>query len=166
MNFKWQIEASRSNISQTRCSSKAESGWLYATEKLCACRFGRRGKEGINPSAQREVGTLLCPHEWRATILHYKEPSNLWGLSCFYELASKVYAREIIIRDRSRFHYYKDGSCSCKDYWWPVLVVSIQYYWNEIFFSWHNICKEACCPSRVLQHWWVFANSLARKRKH
>ncbi|KAG7028900.1 Pentatricopeptide repeat-containing protein [Cucurbita argyrosperma subsp. argyrosperma] len=35
----------------------------------------------------------------------------------FMKLASKVYAREIVVRDRTRFHHYRDGSCSCKDYW-------------------------------------------------
>ncbi|XP_058101152.1 pentatricopeptide repeat-containing protein At3g62890-like [Magnolia sinica] len=30
---------------------------------------------------------------------------------------SKVYSREIIVRDRMRFHHFKDGLCSCKDYW-------------------------------------------------
>lgn len=30
---------------------------------------------------------------------------------------SKVYDREIIVRDRIRFHHFKDGYCSCKDYW-------------------------------------------------
>ncbi|KAL5218316.1 hypothetical protein ABZP36_019000 [Zizania latifolia] len=30
---------------------------------------------------------------------------------------SQVYHREIIVRDRSRFHRFKDGSCSCKDFW-------------------------------------------------
>ncbi|KAF8406992.1 hypothetical protein HHK36_006113 [Tetracentron sinense] len=30
---------------------------------------------------------------------------------------SKVYNREIIVRDRNRFHHFKDGSCSCKDFW-------------------------------------------------
>ncbi|XP_068655104.1 pentatricopeptide repeat-containing protein At4g21065 [Aristolochia californica] len=33
------------------------------------------------------------------------------------KLISKVYNREIIVRDRSRFHHFKDGCCSCKDYW-------------------------------------------------
>ncbi|KAI4318683.1 hypothetical protein MLD38_032357 [Melastoma candidum] len=33
------------------------------------------------------------------------------------KLVSKVYNREIIVRDRSRFHRFRDGSCSCKDYW-------------------------------------------------
>lgn len=35
----------------------------------------------------------------------------------FIKLISKVYGREIIVRDRTRFHHYKAGVCSCKDYW-------------------------------------------------
>ncbi|CAA2999885.1 pentatricopeptide repeat-containing At3g62890-like [Olea europaea subsp. europaea] len=30
---------------------------------------------------------------------------------------SKVYDRQIIVRDRSRFHTFRDGKCSCNDYW-------------------------------------------------
>lgn len=33
------------------------------------------------------------------------------------KLISKIYDREIVIRDRSRFHHFRGGSCSCKDYW-------------------------------------------------
>ncbi|PNT61305.1 pentatricopeptide repeat-containing protein At5g48910 [Brachypodium distachyon] len=33
------------------------------------------------------------------------------------KLISKVYNREIIVRDRNRFHHFKDGLCSCNDYW-------------------------------------------------
>ncbi|WVZ62253.1 hypothetical protein U9M48_012019 [Paspalum notatum var. saurae] len=33
------------------------------------------------------------------------------------KLISKLYNVEIIVRDRIRFHHFKDGSCSCKDYW-------------------------------------------------
>ncbi|ONK61264.1 uncharacterized protein A4U43_C08F27900 [Asparagus officinalis] len=33
------------------------------------------------------------------------------------KLISKVYDREIVVRDRTRFHLFKGGSCSCKDYW-------------------------------------------------
>ncbi|KAK6240363.1 Pentatricopeptide repeat - like 10 [Theobroma cacao] len=33
------------------------------------------------------------------------------------KLLSKVFKREIIIRDRSRFHHFRNGSCSCMDYW-------------------------------------------------
>ena len=30
---------------------------------------------------------------------------------------SKILDREIIVRDSHYFHHFKDGVCSCKDYW-------------------------------------------------
>ncbi|KAL9235148.1 hypothetical protein vseg_009936 [Gypsophila vaccaria] len=33
------------------------------------------------------------------------------------KLLSKIYGRVFIVRDRSRFHRFRDGSCSCGDYW-------------------------------------------------
>ncbi|GAV70582.1 PPR domain-containing protein/PPR_2 domain-containing protein/DYW_deaminase domain-containing protein [Cephalotus follicularis] len=30
---------------------------------------------------------------------------------------SKVMEREIVVRDTNRFHHFRDGSCSCGDYW-------------------------------------------------
>lgn len=33
------------------------------------------------------------------------------------KLISGLYQREIIVRDRNRFHAFKNGSCSCSDYW-------------------------------------------------
>ncbi|KAG6726172.1 hypothetical protein I3842_02G068100 [Carya illinoinensis] len=33
------------------------------------------------------------------------------------KLISKVYDRQIIVRDRNRFHHFGMGECSCKDYW-------------------------------------------------
>ncbi|CBI36352.3 unnamed protein product, partial [Vitis vinifera] len=40
-------------------------------------------------------------------------------VDCHYvaKLVSKVYNREVIVRDRTRFHHFRHGSCSCKDYW-------------------------------------------------
>ncbi|XP_030516213.1 pentatricopeptide repeat-containing protein At4g21065 [Rhodamnia argentea] len=33
------------------------------------------------------------------------------------KLISKIYDREIVVRDRSRFHHFRGGACSCKEYW-------------------------------------------------
>ncbi|KAL2951029.1 hypothetical protein AAZX31_19G024000 [Glycine max] len=33
------------------------------------------------------------------------------------KIASDIYKREIVVRDRYRFHSFKQGSCSCSDYW-------------------------------------------------
>ncbi|WOK99016.1 pentatricopeptide repeat-containing protein [Canna indica] len=35
----------------------------------------------------------------------------------FLKAVSDVFSREIIARDRSRFHHFKGGICSCKDFW-------------------------------------------------
>ncbi|XP_034203818.1 pentatricopeptide repeat-containing protein At3g46790, chloroplastic-like [Prunus dulcis] len=33
------------------------------------------------------------------------------------KLISRIYEREIIVRDLNRFHHFRDGCCSCGDYW-------------------------------------------------
>lgn len=33
------------------------------------------------------------------------------------KLISKAFRRELIVRDRNRFHHFRDGTCSCKDFW-------------------------------------------------
>lgn len=30
---------------------------------------------------------------------------------------SRLDGREIIVRDANRFHHFRDGTCSCGDYW-------------------------------------------------
>ncbi|XP_021288848.1 pentatricopeptide repeat-containing protein At5g66520-like [Herrania umbratica] len=34
-----------------------------------------------------------------------------------FKLISAIANREIVVRDRNRFHRFKDGACSCQDYW-------------------------------------------------
>ncbi|XP_016476882.1 pentatricopeptide repeat-containing protein At5g66520-like [Nicotiana tabacum] len=34
-----------------------------------------------------------------------------------FKVISEIAKREIVVRDRNRFHCFKDGLCSCKDYW-------------------------------------------------
>ncbi|KAL0414473.1 UNVERIFIED_CONTAM: Pentatricopeptide repeat-containing protein [Sesamum radiatum] len=33
------------------------------------------------------------------------------------KLLSLIYKREIVVRDRTRFHHFNSGTCSCLDYW-------------------------------------------------
>ncbi|GAB2289397.1 hypothetical protein Dimus_023707 [Dionaea muscipula] len=35
----------------------------------------------------------------------------------FFKLVAKVTGKEIVLRDGSRFHRFKDGTCTCGDYW-------------------------------------------------
>lgn len=34
-----------------------------------------------------------------------------------FKLIAKVTRRKIVVRDRSRFHHFNEGACSCGDYW-------------------------------------------------
>ncbi|KAL5553980.1 hypothetical protein UlMin_041381 [Ulmus minor] len=34
-----------------------------------------------------------------------------------FKLLSSIFNVEIVMRDRARFHHFKDGACSCMDYW-------------------------------------------------
>ncbi|KAI3841720.1 hypothetical protein MKW92_032408 [Papaver armeniacum] len=77
-----------------------------------------------------EKESSLCEHSERLAIayglLKTKSPTvirvvkNLRVCADCHEVTkiiSKVYRREIIVRDRVRFHRFLDGACSCKDYW-------------------------------------------------
>ncbi|XLS82013.1 hypothetical protein HN51_047844, partial [Arachis hypogaea] len=35
----------------------------------------------------------------------------------FIKHVSTITTQEIVIRDTNQFHSFKDGSCSCQDYW-------------------------------------------------
>ncbi|KAL3830366.1 hypothetical protein ACJIZ3_019168 [Penstemon smallii] len=35
----------------------------------------------------------------------------------FIRLVSELVEKEIVVRDSNRFHHFKEGSCSCNDYW-------------------------------------------------
>ncbi|CAN6485614.1 unnamed protein product [Victoria cruziana] len=53
----------------------------------------------------------------RSTIRIYKNLRICHDCHSVMKFVSKLYSREIIIRDRIRFHHFAGGACSCKDYW-------------------------------------------------
>ncbi|KAK4786437.1 hypothetical protein SAY86_003126 [Trapa natans] len=40
-----------------------------------------------------------------------------WDCHEVTKMISRTFDREIIVRDRNRFHHFKGGQCSCRDYW-------------------------------------------------
>lgn len=72
----------------------------------------------------------LCNHSERLAIAngHISTPpgTTLWIIknlracaNCHSatKLISKIVDREIVVRDSNRFHHFRDGFCSCNDYW-------------------------------------------------
>ncbi|XP_026655710.2 pentatricopeptide repeat-containing protein At5g13270, chloroplastic isoform X1 [Phoenix dactylifera] len=54
---------------------------------------------------------INCP------ILIYKNLRVCNDCHSFMESVSKITGRGIIVRDSARFHHFKDGECSCNNYW-------------------------------------------------
>ncbi|XP_021756030.1 LOW QUALITY PROTEIN: pentatricopeptide repeat-containing protein At3g26782, mitochondrial-like [Chenopodium quinoa] len=52
------------------------------------------------------------------TVIHVVKNLRVCGdCHTVIKLISKAVNREIVVRDSKRFHHFKDGSCSCGDYW-------------------------------------------------
>ncbi|KAL2939605.1 hypothetical protein RDABS01_033763 [Bienertia sinuspersici] len=52
------------------------------------------------------------------TVIHVIKNLRVCGdCHTVIKLISKVVNREIVVRDSKRFHHFKDGACSCGDYW-------------------------------------------------
>ncbi|OAY67341.1 Pentatricopeptide repeat-containing protein, mitochondrial [Ananas comosus] len=52
-----------------------------------------------------------------ATLRVFKNLRICLDCHAAIKLISDIYEREIIVRDRNRFHCFKQGTCSCSDYW-------------------------------------------------
>ncbi|KAJ4711265.1 Pentatricopeptide repeat-containing protein [Melia azedarach] len=79
---------------------------------------------------EEEKEDSLCKHSEKVAIafglISLKEGvpirivKNLrvcWDCHDVTMMISKIFNREIVVRDRNRFHHFKDGKCSCKGYW-------------------------------------------------
>lgn len=115
--------------------SHAESKEITAMMKDISERVHQAGHEPWTSVVLHDVGeeekeTALGEHSERLAIayglLKTRAPAiirvvkNLRICSDCHEVTkiiSKLYEREIVVRDRVRFHRFVDGNCSCKDYW-------------------------------------------------
>ncbi|XP_052184758.1 putative pentatricopeptide repeat-containing protein At5g40405 [Diospyros lotus] len=79
---------------------------------------------------EEEKEDALCKHSEKVAIafglISLKEGvpirivKNLrvcWDCHVVTLMISQIYKREIILRDRNRFHHFKGGHCSCKGFW-------------------------------------------------
>ncbi|KAG8364478.1 hypothetical protein BUALT_Bualt18G0001500 [Buddleja alternifolia] len=70
-----------------------------------------------NHSERLAIAFGLINVEQKSTIRIVKNLRVCNDCHSVAKLISKIYEREIVVRDGKRFHHFKNGSCSCKDYW-------------------------------------------------
>lgn len=68
-------------------------------------------------SEKLAVAFALISCKDRRTIRIMKNLRICHDCHCFMKHVSHKFSREIIVRDRNRFHHFSKGSCSCQDYW-------------------------------------------------
>ncbi|XP_070033956.1 pentatricopeptide repeat-containing protein At5g50990 isoform X1 [Nicotiana tomentosiformis] len=75
-----------------------EENLSYHSEKLALAYGILKSSPGTRIQVSKNLRTCLDCHSWMKVV-------------------AKVLNREIIVRDRIRFHHFVDGYCSCGDYW-------------------------------------------------
>jgi hypothetical protein len=111
-------------ISEIRAELKRLSGWMHEEGYVPETKFVLHDVE------EEEKVSQLCHHSEKLAIAFglISTPSHT-PLRIFKNLRvcgdchtatkfiAKIVERTIIVRDANRFHHFKDGACSCKDYW-------------------------------------------------
>lgn len=80
------------------CEEETENPLMYHSEKLAIAYGLLKTKAGETIRVTKNLRVCKDCHQASKMI-------------------SKVYDREIVMRDRNRFHHFKGGVCSCNDYW-------------------------------------------------
>ncbi|XP_057443554.1 LOW QUALITY PROTEIN: pentatricopeptide repeat-containing protein At5g15340, mitochondrial-like [Lotus japonicus] len=102
----------------------------YVPNTTCQVLFGCSSRSGDCTEALEEVEQVLFTHSEKLALCFglmstasgsplyiFKNLRICQDCHSAIKIASDVYKREIVVRDRYRFHSFKQGSCSCSDYW-------------------------------------------------
>ncbi|KAK9678020.1 hypothetical protein RND81_11G182500 [Saponaria officinalis] len=92
----------------------------YSTDKDCNLTDieDEEKEETVETHSEKlAIGFALLVSEPGTTIRVVKNLRVCSDCHTFIKMMSKLLGREIIVRDNSRFHCFKDGVCSCNDYW-------------------------------------------------
>lgn len=87
------------------------------SEVLLDIEDGDKASQLQHHSEKLAVAFGLISTDPESKILVVKNLRSCEDCHSAMKLVSKIFRREIIIRDRIRFHHFKNGACSCGDYW-------------------------------------------------
>ncbi|XP_020587128.1 putative pentatricopeptide repeat-containing protein At2g01510 [Phalaenopsis equestris] len=93
----------------------------YRAETSCSLRnVGEEGRkaEALKRHSERlAIGYALISTPAGSTVRVMKNLRACVDCHEAIKVMSKIVGREIVVRDTSRFHHFKQGVCSCGDYW-------------------------------------------------
>ncbi|XP_072979426.1 pentatricopeptide repeat-containing protein At3g62890-like [Typha angustifolia] len=99
-------------------SKLKHAGYIPDTSQVLLCVEDQdKEAELVHHSERLAIAFGLINVEPRAPIRVVKNLRVCNDCHTVTKLLSAIYEREIIVRDNSRFHHFKNGKCSCMDYW-------------------------------------------------
>ncbi|XP_020086106.1 pentatricopeptide repeat-containing protein At3g62890 [Ananas comosus] len=94
------------------------AGYVGSTEAVFL-DLDEEGKEMALSLHSEKLAIAFCFTKTKpgTTIRIFKNLRICMDCHVAIKLISKIYEREIVVRDGKRFHHFRGGSCSCKDFW-------------------------------------------------
>ncbi|KAF9603622.1 hypothetical protein IFM89_037135 [Coptis chinensis] len=96
-----------------------ERGYVSASKGLVFVDVEEEAEETIVGlhSEKLALGFALINIPKGVTIRVMKNLRMCWNCHDAFKLISDIVERDIIVRDLNRFHHFRDGSCTCRDFW-------------------------------------------------
>ncbi|CAG7872975.1 unnamed protein product [Brassica rapa] len=63
----------------------------------------------------------------------------------FAKFVSRLTSRDIIMRDKNRFHHFRNGVCSCREFWF---LINKTWIWQQIVKLWFHTYAVRCLKQR------------------
>lgn len=106
------------NVFMAGDRSHSQTGEIYRKlEELQALIGPGVGPKGEAHSERLAVAFGLLNTDSGSEIVVMKNLRACRDCHSFIKLVSKIVDRSFVVRDATRFHHFRDGVCSCKDYW-------------------------------------------------
>ncbi|KAJ6336252.1 hypothetical protein OIU78_012780 [Salix suchowensis] len=94
----------------------AFAGAIISCSVLGSLKHGRQlHAQLVSEKLAVAYGLMKLPHG--ATVRVFKNLRICGDCHNAFKFMSKVVGSEIVVRDGKRFHHFRDGKCSCGDYW-------------------------------------------------
>lgn len=90
---------------------------VFTTEEAASNNLMERKEQLLDHSERLAIAFGLISTPNNASILVFKNIRACRDCHDFAKHVSLITGREIIVRDANRFHHFRCGECSCRDYW-------------------------------------------------
>lgn len=97
---------------------KVEGGYLAHTRNVMVDIEEEEKEQALSYHSEKIAVAFMLINTGDGVDIRVVKNLRICGdCHLFIKLVSKLYKRQIVVRDRSRFHHFTHGLCSCNEYW-------------------------------------------------